>query len=95
MLGVGIGIVKKVGDKVRGGIGVGDGDVIDKPSVSVCADFCSEVGCILGDCTSGVEEGWLGPAIWDDGGMVGDVEDGVRDITHSKNPKPKFSQSCP
>jgi len=23
------------------------------------------------------------------------VEDGVCDITHSKNPKPKFSQSCP
>ena len=23
------------------------------------------------------------------------VEDGVRDITHSKNPKPKSSQSCP
>ena len=23
------------------------------------------------------------------------VEDGVRDITHSKNPKPKFSQSRP
>ena len=66
-LGVGIRIVKKVGDKVHGGIGIGDGDVIDESPVSVCADFCSEVGCILGDCTSGVKEGRLGSAIWDDG----------------------------
>jgi len=27
--------------------------------------------------------------------FVGAVEDGVRDITHSKNPKPKSSQSRP
>jgi len=27
--------------------------------------------------------------------ILGTVEDRVRDITHSKNPKPKFSQSCP
>ena len=67
MLGVGIGIVRKAGDRVRGGIGVGDGGVVDKPLVPVCADFCSEVGCILGDCTSGVKEGRLGSAIWDDG----------------------------
>ena len=72
MLGIGIGIVKKVGNKVRGGIGVGDCDVVDKPLVPVCADFGSEAGCVLVDCTSGVKEGWLGPAIWDDGGMVGD-----------------------
>jgi len=71
-LGVGIGIVKKVGNKVCGGIGIGDGNVVDKSPVSVCADLCSEMGCILGDCASGVEEGWLGSAIWDDGGMVGD-----------------------
>jgi len=72
ILGVVIGIVKKVGDKVRGGIGIGDGDVIDKPSVSVCADLCPEVGCVLSDCTPGVKEGWLGCPIGDDGGMVGD-----------------------
>ena len=72
MLGVGIRIVRKAGDRVRGGIGVGDCDVIDKPSVLVCADFSSEVGCVLVDCASGVKEGWLGPAVWDDGGMVGD-----------------------
>ena len=72
ILGVVIGTVKKVGDEVHGRIGVGDGDVIDKPSVSVCANLCSEVGCILGDCTSGVKEGWLGASIGDDGGMVGD-----------------------
>jgi len=72
MLGVGIGIVKKVGDKVHGGIGVGDCDVVDQPSVPVCADFSSEAGCVLVDCASGVEEGWLGPAVWNNGGMVGD-----------------------
>jgi len=72
MLGVGIGIVKKVGDKVRGGIGIGDGDVVDESSIPVCADLCSESGCIWGDCTSGVEEGWLGATMGDDGGMVGD-----------------------
>jgi len=43
-----------------------------KPSVSVCADLCSEIGCVLGDCTSGVEEGQLGSSIGDDGGIVGD-----------------------
>jgi len=66
-LGVGIGIVKKVGNKVHGGIGIGDGDVVDESSVSMCANLCSEVGCIWGDCTSGVEEGWLTAAIGDDG----------------------------
>ena len=71
-LGVSIGIVKNVGDKVRGGIGVGDCDVVDQPPVSVRADLCSEAGCVWGDGTSGVEEGWLGPAIWEDGRVVGD-----------------------
>jgi len=46
MLGVGIGIVKKVGDKVHRGIGIGDGDVVDKSPVSMCADLCSEAGCV-------------------------------------------------
>jgi len=72
MLGVGIGIVKKVGDKVRRGIGVGDCDVVDQPSVPMCADFSPEVGCVSVDCASGVKEGWLGPTVWEDGGMVGD-----------------------
>jgi len=67
VLGVGIGIVKKVGDKICRGIGIGDGDVIDKPLVSMCANLCSEAGCVWGDCTSGVEKGWLVSAIWDDG----------------------------
>ena len=71
-LGVGIGIVKKVGDEVHGGIGIGDGDVVDQLSVSMCADFGSEMGCVLVDGASGVEEGWLGPSIREDGGMVGD-----------------------
>jgi len=71
-LGVGIGIVKKVGDEVRGGIGIGDGDVVDESLVSMRADLRSEVGCIWGDCASGVEEGWLGAAIGDDSGVVGD-----------------------
>jgi len=72
MFGVGIGIVRKVGDEVRGGIGIGDGDVVDESSIPVCANLCSEVGCIWGDCTFGVEEGWLGATIGDDGGVVGD-----------------------
>jgi len=72
MLGVGIGTVKKVGDKVRGGIGIGDGDVVDKSPVLMCADLCSEAGCICGDCASGVEECWLRATIGDDGGVVGD-----------------------
>jgi len=71
VLGVGIGIVKKVGDKVRGGIGIGDGDVIDESSIPVCADLSSKVGCIWGDGASGVEEGWLGTIVHDDGGVVG------------------------
>ena len=71
-LGIGIGIVKKVGDKVCRRIGVGDCDVVDQPSVPMCADFGPEVGCVLVDCASGVKEGWLVPAVWEDGGMVGD-----------------------
>ena len=39
MLGIGIRIVRKAGDRVHRGIGVGDGDVVDQPSVLVCADF--------------------------------------------------------
>jgi len=70
-LGVGIRIVRKVGDKVCGGIGVGDCDVVDQPSVLMCADFGPEVDGVLVDCASGVKEGWLGLAIWEDGGMVG------------------------
>jgi len=69
--GVGIRIVKKVGDRVRRGIGVGDGDVVDQPSVPMCADFGPEVGCVSVDCASGVKEGWLVPTVWEDGGMVG------------------------
>jgi len=72
MLGVGIGIVKKAGDNVRRGIGIGDGDVGNKPLVSMCGDLSSEVGCISVDCTSGVKEGWLAFTISDDGGEVGD-----------------------
>ena len=71
-MGVGIRIVKKAGNKVRGGIGIGDGDVIDKSLVPVCADLGSEVGCVWGDSASGVEEGWLGTVVRDDGGVVGD-----------------------
>jgi len=71
-LGVGIGIAKKVGDKVCGGIGIGDGDVVDESSVSMCTDLRSEVGRIWSDCASGVEEGWLDATMGDDGGMVGD-----------------------
>ena len=71
-LGVGIGIVKKAGDKVHRGIGIGDGDVVDKSSVPMCADLCSEPGCVWGDCTSGVEEGGLCAVIGDDSGVVGD-----------------------
>jgi len=71
-LGVGMGTVKKVGDEVRGGIGIGDGDVIDESLISMCADLRSEAGCIWGDCAFGVEEGRLGATIGDDGGVVGD-----------------------
>jgi len=71
-LGVGIGTLKKAGNRVCGGIGVGDGDVGDKFPVLVCGNLSSEVGCILADCTSGVKEGWLGFAVSDDGGIVDD-----------------------
>jgi len=72
MLGVDIGTAKKVGDEVRGGIGIGDGDVADESSVSMRADLCSKPGCIWGNCTSGVEESWLRAAVGNDGGVVGD-----------------------
>jgi len=71
-LGIGIGIARKTGDMVCGGIGIGDGDVDDKPPILVCGDFGSEVGCISVDCTPGVEEGWPAFAISHDGRMIGD-----------------------
>ena len=37
--GVGIGTLRKGGNRVHGGIGVGDGDVDDKFSVLVCGDL--------------------------------------------------------
>jgi len=67
IFGISIGIDKKVGDEVHRGIGIGDGDVVDEPLVPVCANFCSEVSCIWGDCTSGVEEGRLIATVGDDG----------------------------
>ena len=71
-LGIGIGIVRKAGDMVRRGIGIGDGDVDNEFPVSVCGDFSPEVGCVSVDCTPGVKEGWPAFAILHDGGVVGD-----------------------
>ena len=69
---VGIGTLKKGGDRVQGGIGVGDGNVDDKFSVPVCGDLRPKMDHVLANCTLSVKEGRLGLAISDDSGVVGD-----------------------
>jgi len=69
--GVGIGTLKKGGDRVQGGIGVGDGDVDNKFSVPVCGDLRPKMDHVSANCTLSVKEGGLGLAILDDSGVVG------------------------
>jgi len=63
---------QKGGDRVCRGIGIGDGDVNDKFSVLVCGDHRPKMDHVLANCTLSVEEGGLGLAVLDDGGVVGD-----------------------
>ena len=70
-LGVGIGTLRKGGDRVCRGIGVGDGDVDDKFSVPVHGDLRPKMDRVSANCTLSVEEGWSGLAVLDDGGEVG------------------------
>ena len=58
--GVGIGTLRKGGDSVRGGIGVGDGDVNDKFSVPDRGDLRPKMDRVLANCTPSVEEGGVG-----------------------------------
>ena len=69
---VGIGTLKKGGDRVRGGIGVGDSDVNNKISVPICGDLRPKMDRVLANCTLSVEEGGLGLTVSDDGRVVGD-----------------------
>jgi len=68
---VSIRTLKKGGDRVRGGIGVRDGDVDHKFSVPVCGDLRPKMDRVSANCTLSVEKGGLGLAVLDDGG-VGD-----------------------
>jgi len=70
--GVSIRTLKKGGDRVCGGIGVGGGDVDDKFLVLVCGDLRPKIDCVLANCTPSVKEGGLGLTASDDGGIVGD-----------------------
>jgi len=69
---VGVGTFKKGGDRVQGGIGVGDGDVDNKFLVLICGDLRPKMDHVSANCTLSVEEGGLGLAASDDGGVVGD-----------------------
>ena len=55
--GVGIGTLRKGGDSVRGGIGVGDGNVDDKFSIPDSGDLRPKMDCVSANCTLSVEEG--------------------------------------
>jgi len=70
--GVGIRTLKKGGDRVHGGIGVGDGDVDDKFSVLVRGDLRPKMDRVLANCILSVKEGGLGLTVSGDGGVVGD-----------------------
>jgi len=58
--GVGIGTLRKGGDRVCRGIGVGDGDVDDKFSVPERGDLTPKMDCVLANCTLSVKEGGMG-----------------------------------
>ena len=70
--GVGIGTLRKGGDSVHGGIGVGDGDVDDKFSVPDSGDLRPKMDCVLANCTLSVKEGGVGLSLSVDSRMVGD-----------------------
>ena len=63
---------KKGGNRVHGGIGVGDSNVDDKFSVPVCGDLRPKMDRVLANCILSVKEGGLGLTISDDSGVVGD-----------------------
>jgi len=69
---VGIGTLKKGGDRVCRGIGVGDSDINNKFSVLVCGDLRPKMDHVLANCILSVKEGGLALAISDDSGVVGD-----------------------
>ena len=58
--GVGIRTLRKGGNSVCGGIGVGDGDVEDKFSVPERGDLTSKMDRVSANCTPSVEEGGVG-----------------------------------
>jgi len=70
--GVGIRTLKKGGNRVCRGIGIGDSDVNNKFSVPICGDLRPKMDHVLANYTLSVKEGGLGLAISDDGGVVGD-----------------------
>jgi len=70
--GVSIRTLKKGGNSVQGGIGIGDGNVDDKFSVPICGDLRPKMDYVSANCTLSVKEGGLGLAVLDDGGVVGD-----------------------
>jgi len=52
-------------------------------------------GMDASQCIMAHKERYFAPMIWKTMVSTAIVEDGVCDITHSKNPKPKSSQSRP
>ena len=58
--GVGIGTLRKGGDSICRGIGVGDGDIDDKFSVPDCGNLRPKMDHVLANCTLSVEEGGVG-----------------------------------
>jgi len=57
---VDIGTLRKGGDRVYGGIGVGDGDINDKFSVLEHGDLRPKMDRVSANCTLSVKEGGLG-----------------------------------
>ena len=70
--GVGIRTLRKGGNSIRGGIGVGDGDINDKFSVPDHGDLRLKMDRVLANCTLSVEEGGVGFSLSVDSRMIGD-----------------------
>ena len=58
--GVGIGTLRKGGDRVHGGIAIGDSDINNKFLVPVCGDLRPKMDHVSANCTPSIKEGGLG-----------------------------------
>ena len=63
---------KKCSDSIRGGIGIGDGDVDERLAEFMIGDCGSEMDLVPTHGAGGVNKGWVGLVVSSKGGVVGE-----------------------